>query len=120
MIVDGEEGWYMSAEKYVRYAVKNVEQNLAKSNQRLPTCCKTPMMSGYCPETDTLPKIKAEGVTWYQEMFGVIRCAVVLGRVDILLKTALMSTYLSLDHRGHIEQLFQVFGYLNTNPKRKL
>ena len=28
MIVDGEEGWYMSAEKYVISAVENVEQNL--------------------------------------------------------------------------------------------
>ena len=49
MILDGVEGWYMSAEKYVRAAVENVEQNLEKSNQRLPTCCKTPIMSCYRP-----------------------------------------------------------------------
>ena len=63
MIVDGSEGWYMSAEKYVRYAVKNVEQNIAKYNQRLPICCKTPNISGYWPETDTSPELKAEGGT---------------------------------------------------------
>ena len=55
IIVDVAEGWYMSAEKYVRAAVDNVEQNLAKSNQRLPTRCKTPIVSYYFPETDTLP-----------------------------------------------------------------
>ena len=47
MIVDGADGWYMSAENYVGAAIENVEQNLTKSNQRLPTGCKTPIMSGY-------------------------------------------------------------------------
>ena len=65
MIVDGAAGWYMSAEKYVRAAVKNVEQKIAKSNQRLPTGCKTPMY-GYWPETDTFTDIKAEGVKKYK------------------------------------------------------
>ena len=49
MIVDGAEVWYMSTEKYVRAAVENVEQNLEKYNQRLPTRCKTPNMSDYLP-----------------------------------------------------------------------
>ena len=47
MIVDGADGWYMSADNYVGAAIENVEQNLTKSNQRLPTGCKTPIMSGY-------------------------------------------------------------------------
>ena len=31
-----------------------------------------------------------------------------------------MSTYLTLPRRGHIEQIFHVFGYLKAKPKRKL
>ena len=80
----------------------NIEHNLAKYNQHLPTCCKTPIMSGYRPETDTLPKTKAEGVKYYQCMVGVIWWSVELGRVDILLETSLMSTYLDLPRRGHL------------------
>ena len=53
IIVDGAEGWCMSADKYVRDAVDNVEQNLAKSNQLLPNRCKKPIMSGYRTENDT-------------------------------------------------------------------
>ena len=49
MIVYGAEGWYMSADKYVRYAVENVEQNITKSNQRLSTRCKNPIIFGYWP-----------------------------------------------------------------------
>ena len=77
-------------------------------------------MSGYWPETDTLTEIKVEGVTQYQEMVGLLRWAVDLGRVDILLETALMYTYLALPHRGHLEQIFHVFGYFKANPNRKI
>ena len=92
----------MSEDKYVRDTMDNVEQNIAKSNQSLPTHCKTPIMSGYCPETDTSPELKYEGVTKYQEMFRLLRWAVDLGRIDILLETALISMYLSLSCRGHL------------------
>ena len=101
MIVDGAAGWYMSAEKYVRAAVKNVEQKIGKSNQRLPTGCKTPMY-GYWPENDTFTELKTEGVTQYKEMVGLLRWAVELRLVGILLEIALMSTYLSFHCRGHI------------------
>ena len=52
-------------------------------------------MSGYWTETDTLTTLKAEGETQYQEMVGVLRWAVYLGWVEILLETAIMSTYLA-------------------------
>ena len=31
-----------------------------------------------------------------------------------------MSTYLNFPHKGYIEQMFHVFGYLKVNPERKL
>ena len=77
-------------------------------------------MCGYRPETDTSHELKYERVTQYQDMVGVLRWAVALGRVDILLETALMSTYLDLTHRGHLKQVFQVFRYLKANTKRNL
>ena len=86
----------------------------------LHLACKTPIMSGYRPETDTLSELKDEGVTQYQDMFGVLRWEVGLGRVDILLETSLMSTYLALPRRGHLRQIFHVFGYLKVNLKKKL
>ena len=77
-------------------------------------------MSGYWPKTDTSPDIKYERVTQYKKMAKEIRWAVELGRADILLETALMSTYLTLLSRGNIEQVFHMFGYLKANPKRKI
>ena len=71
-MLDGTEGLYMSMEKYVRSAMQNIEKYIAKYNQRLPTRFKTPIMSGYWPETDTLTDLKTEGVTKYPEMVRVI------------------------------------------------
>ena len=90
MSVDGFEGLTMSSEKYVKSAIENIEQKLAGSNQRLPTKCRTPLSSGYRPELDTSPELEAEGLQRYQELIGILHLAVELGRVDILLKTALM------------------------------
>ena len=120
MIVDGSEDWYMSAEKYVGPAMNSVEINLAKSNQCLPTHCKTSIISDYFPETETSPKLKAEGVTQYQYMVGILRWSVEMIRVEILLETALVSTYLALSCRRYLEYLFHMFGYLKANPKKKL
>ena len=61
--MDGAEGWYIPEEKYVIDAVNSADQNLGKSNQRLPTRGNTPIMFGYWPETDTPPNLNAEGIT---------------------------------------------------------
>ena len=120
MSVDGFEGWTMSSEKYVKSAIENIEQTLAETNQRLPTKCRTPLSSGYRPELDTSPELKAEGLQRYQELISILCWAVELGQVDILLEPALMSMHLALPKRGHLEQLHHIFGYLKVNPKRKL
>ena len=43
-----------------------------------------------------------------------------LGRVDILLETALLSNHLALPRLGHLHAVYRVFGYLKLYPKRKL
>ena len=120
MDIDGKTGWYLSSEKYVKSAVENIKQALQKGGQKLPSKCKTPLSSSYRPELDTSPELKESGLQRYQELIGVLRWAVELGRVDILLETSMMSMHLALPRRGHLEQLYHMLGYLKANPKRKL
>ena len=120
MQVDDVECWTMSAEKYVVSAVKNVEEALAKEGMRLPTKCYTPLSSDYRPELETSPELKSDGIQLYQELIGVLRWAVELGRVDILLEASLMSTSMAMPREGHLQQLYRMFGYLKLYPKRKL
>ena len=120
MDIDGKTGWYLSSEKYVRLAVENIKQILQKGGQKLPSKCKTPLSSSYRPELDTSPELKQSGLQRYQELIGVLRWAVELGRVDILLETSMMSTHLAFPWRRHLEQLYHMFGRLKANPKWKL
>jgi hypothetical protein len=85
MSIDEIECWTMSAEKYVVASVKSVEEALARKGLRLATKCYTPLASDYKPELETSAELKSDGVQYYQELIGVLRWAVELGRVDIVL-----------------------------------
>jgi hypothetical protein len=116
----GKYCWTMSPEKYVKAAVTNVEEELAKRGKRLPSKCVTPFSSGYAPWLEESPELNADGVQRYQELIGQLRWAIEIGRVDILLETSLLSSYLAMPRAGHLEQAYHIFGYLKTHPKRKL
>ena len=117
---EGVDVWTMSSDKYCKAAVENVESSLAEKGLRLPTKCGTPLKSGYKPEEDVTSELNREGVQTYQELIGVLRWACELGRVDILLETALLSQHLAMPRMGHLDQVYHVFGYLKHNPKRKI
>ena len=78
------------------------------------------MTVGYHPEHDVSAELTRAGVQRYQEIIGVLRWAAELGQVDILLETAMLSTYMALPRKGHLEQVYHVFGYLKTHLKRHL
>ena len=120
MDVDGIQCWTMSTGKYVAESVKTVEDALAKKGLRLPSKCYAPLPTDYKPELETTPELKAEGVQYYKELIGILRWAVEIGRVDILLETALLSTYLAMPRSGHLDQVYRMFGYLKMHPKRKI
>ena len=120
MTVDGFDGWTMSSQKYVKAAIDNMEEVLAKTSQRLLTKCGTPLKSGYRPKLDMSPELKQDGLQRYQVLIGMLPWAVELRRVDVLLETALMSTHLALPQWGHLEQLYHIFGYLKAHPKCNL
>ena len=91
----GNEFWTMSSSKYCKAAITNVEERLAISGKRIPTKCKTPMVTKYAPEMDVTAELKADGIQYFQEFIGVLRWACEIGRVDILLETSLLSTHLA-------------------------
>ena len=62
MQVEGNQGWFMSSEKYVKSAIQNIEETLQKTGQRLPSKCKTPLAYGYHLELDVTPELKADGL----------------------------------------------------------
>ena len=62
MEVEGHHGSFMSSEKYVKSVIQNIEDTLQKAGQHLPLKCKTPLAQGGCPELDTSPELKSDGL----------------------------------------------------------
>jgi hypothetical protein len=114
-IVDGQECCNMKSEQYDKAAKVNVEAAMDKSGQRLPSRATTPMQSGYRPELDATAESNLSGMRYDQELIGVLRWAVKLGRIDILLEVSLLSSHLALPRDGQLQQVYHVFMYLKIN-----
>ena len=109
----------MSSEQYTKAAVTNLEATLAKQDMRLPTS-SVPMSVSYHPSKDVSPELNVQGIQTYQELIGILRWAVKIGRLDILLEVSLLLSHLALPRSGHLQAVYQIFGYLKHVPKRKL
>ena len=78
------------------------------------------MKIGYHPSDDITPELSQDGLRYYQELIGILRWAIEIGRLDILLEVSLLSSHLALPRQGHLEQVYNIFGYLKQHPKRHL
>ena len=78
------------------------------------------MSTKYHPSEVVTKELNVEGVQFYQEMIGILRWAVEIGRVDILLEVSLLSSHLASPRIGHLQSVYHIFGYLKQVPKRKL
>ncbi len=109
--------WGMSSDKYLGNAISNVELELAKIDKKLSTKAGTPLACGYRPELDVSPLLNAERANFYQNLIGILRWAVKLGRIDIHVGVALLSSYSVQPRIGHLEQAFHVFAYLKSHQR---
>jgi hypothetical protein len=120
----GNDCWTQSADKYLAASVQNVEANLKQRGRvnGLPrkSKCSTPFESSYRPELDVSNELALEGHRYFQELIGVLRWGVEIGRLDILLEVSLLSAYLACPREGHLEAAFHIFGYLKHVPKKKI
>lgn len=119
-VVDGIKCWTMLSQKYVRSAIKNVEEVLGKRGEKLPTKCLIPITSNYRLQANISTGLSAEGVTYYQELIGILQWAYELGRVNILAEVSFLSQHLALPQEGHLNQVFHTFDYLKRNSKRTI
>jgi hypothetical protein len=117
----GREYWSFSARTYVQNAVKNVKMLLQEEGRSLKSTAKTPFPSlTYRPEVDTTEELDDKLATRYQNLIGVLRWAVELGRLDIYTEVALLSQHLALPRVGHLETTYHVFAYLMKHEKSRI
>jgi hypothetical protein len=124
--INGITCWNMSSAKYINALVVNVQEKLATRNMVLPTKCYTPKSAGYRPEDNISPELdQADSpelvqadTTYFQELVGILRWAIKLGRIDISCEVLMLSTHLALPREGHLKQALHIFGYLKLHPKK--
>jgi hypothetical protein len=119
---DGSEAWFMSAHDYVKSACSNVASMLEKEGLKLPTGrqAERPYHEKYRPEVDTTDEVGDELTSRYQQLIGVLRWAVELGRFDIHVEVAKLSSFNCMPRKGHLEAVYNIFGYLRKHENSKI
>lgn len=120
---NGKYAWSLTANSYVKNAVDTVQMLLAEDGRELKTGArkhKGPLPPDYKPELDTSDECGAELTSRFQQLIGILRWAVELGRIDIMVEVAIMSQYQMNPRQGHLEALYLIFHYLWKNPKKRL
>ena len=112
--------WGMSSHQFVKEALRVVELELERVGKRLSTKASTPMYTDYRPELDVSPFLDARQANYYQELIGILRWAVELGRIDIHTQVAMLSSYLVQPRVGHLDAVFRIFAYLKAHDRSKL
>ena len=118
--INGHDSWTISSVDYINAAVKTIEESIRDKRWKMPKNPKTPMSASFIPELDGSPELEPDDITFYQEIIGMLRWAVELGRVDINIEISLLSQYQASPREGHLTQALQVVAYLRSRPKLTL
>jgi hypothetical protein len=108
--------WAFSSTQYVLEAIKNVEAHLAKQNHILQKS-KQLMPSDYRPELDTTPYLEDDDIHYYQSQLSIFRWIIELGRLDIYINVAMLSSFLVQPRQGHLEAIYYIYGYLKSHNR---
>ena len=60
------------------------------------------------------------GIQFFQELIGILRWIVKLGRIDIMNEVSMLSSHLANPRQQHLDKAIRIFGYLKLNYKRML
>ena len=69
----GTKCWSFSSSQYVQAAVKNVEDYLSKTDDKLPTRNRSPWTSNYRSKRGLTPELSPEKAAYYQSLIGVLK-----------------------------------------------
>jgi hypothetical protein len=114
---DDKKRWGLSSEEYVQLAIKNVETELEKIGKALSNKVTTPMPSGYRPELDVSQLLGDAQANYYQNLMGVLRWAVELGRIDINFGVSCLARHLVMPRAGHLQATLHMFAFLKKHKR---
>ena len=117
---NGAKAWGLSSSKYIQDSISNVERKMATKGLKLRPNVRAPLSNKYRPELDSSPELSVEDASWYQSMIGILRWIVEMGRIDICVEVSMMSSQVAMPREGHLQQLYQIFGYLKAHHNARI
>ena len=91
--LNGKKMWTIRSRNYIKLSVTNIEERAKKKRMKMPNKVTTPMISGYVKEIDVTKELDKDGKTFYQEIIGMMRWDIEIGRVDINTDISLLLSY---------------------------
>jgi len=94
---DGSVAWSLSSYDYLINTVQQVEDELIKKDftfKQFGTGLR-PYPACYRPEIDVTPVLDEERTNRFQQLIGILRWAIELGRIDILTEVSCLSQHLA-------------------------
>jgi hypothetical protein len=70
-------------------------------------------------QTDTTDEVNDQLTSRYQPLIGILRWAVELGRFDINVEVAKLSSFNCMPRKEHLEAVYSIFGYLRQHENSK-
>eukprot|EP00978_Attheya_sp_CCMP212_P000994 scaffold2061_cov62-Attheya_sp.AAC.3 len=104
---DGQEVWSASGKEYIKNALPLVKSMAEAHHSKLPGGKRAEA------ELNTTTLLGDEESSEYQQLIGILRWAVELGRIDIALEVSYMSSYFCAPRKGHVEAVYNIFAYLD-------
>lgn len=106
--------WGLSLKQYIKNFAKNVELKLTEIGQKLhpKRYASIPMKHDYHPELDYTPLLSHDAANYYQQLIGILRWMVELGRVDIHLHVTLLSSFMMQPREGRLNKVLHFFSCL--------
>lgn len=113
----GKTTWSSSTDTYVQEATKVVSERMETMGFKLLKKFKSPdhpfSNAQYRPELDLTDECSTDEHQFYQQVVGIARWMVEIGRLDIAFEVSLMSRYLANPRIGHLNQMLHMFQYLH-------
>lgn len=121
----GGDCWGASAQQYVRDSIKNIKARLKENefeyNKKLSSVEYSPQQPfsniKYKPEIDTSALCNENECSFYQNLIGILRWTVELGRIDIAYEVSRLSQFLANPRIGHLQQALHVFKYMDIHQE---
>ena len=119
---DGSKCWYASADDYLQGAIGNIETEMRKDGFALATgkSADRPYPEKYRPEIDISDELDDVLANRYQQYIGILRWAIELGRIDIHVEVAKLSSFTMNPRIGHLEAVYSIFAYIKKHLRSKL